>query len=297
LQLSRYRPQCDFDVCLDGRRSARVCGFFLCVHDYTPWHHWRVKFDELAAIYQHNLVSLSLRRRGVPRTNKPRTKQPRQDQNKRLAQRSNSGPPAEPKAARGRPKHRPRAGGVPTRGGDQKAGHAGRATRQGGGNTQATAQPDRGRPPQSGAPNTRGSREWAGKDRPKAGHEGPHAPEGATSEEKREREPAPRPREEPRMPRNGGRVKAPARKQPIVISRYIRHADGASGARACRIGLHPEWLGGHCEVRGWSCEVRGWSCEVWAGLGAAKKCKKSVKKCKIICIYGKFFVPLHRIWK
>ena len=36
-------------------------------------------FDELAAICQHNRVSLSLRRRGVPRTNKQRTKQPRQD--------------------------------------------------------------------------------------------------------------------------------------------------------------------------------------------------------------------------
>ena len=29
------------------------------------------------------------------------------------------------------------------------------------------------------------------------------------------------------MPRNGGRVKASARKQPIVIFRYVRHADGA----------------------------------------------------------------------
>ena len=39
----------------------------------------------------------------------------------------------------------------------------------------------------------------------------------------------------------------------------------------CRIGLHPEWLGGHCEVQGWHCEVLGWSCEVlgWIrrGLG------------------------------
>ena len=30
---------------------------------------------------------------------------------------------------------------------------------------------------------------------------------------------------------------------------------------------------------------------------SAKKCKKSAKKCKNICIYGFFFVPLHRIWE
>ena len=142
-------------------------------------------------------------------------------------------------AARGRPKPRTGAGGVPTRGGDQKAGYAGRATRQGGGNTQATAQPDRGRPPQSGAPNTRGSREWAGKYRPKAGHEGPHAPAGATSDGKRDREPAPRPREEPRMPRNGGRVKASARNQPIVIFCYVRRADGAPFMAGVPQGLTP----------------------------------------------------------
>lgn len=47
-------------------------------------------------------------------------------------------------------------------------------------------------------------------------------------------------------------------------------------------------------------EVWGW---FWRGLDGdgvsevVKKCKKNAKKCKIICIYQIFFVPLQRVWE
>ena len=80
----------------------------------------------------------------------------------------------------------------------------------------------------------------------------------------------------------------------VLRNGYIRRADGASGARARRRGLHPAWWEGIARIRGWS--WRG----LWDGFGEVPgglwvvmvmvKCKKMQKKCKKMQEY------LH-IWK
>lgn len=69
-------------------------------------------------------------------------------------------------------------------------------------------------------------------------------------------------------------------------------------------GLGVVLWAGSCVALGWfwgGCGLR-WVCAEHGGMNRnapifAEKCKKSVKKCKIYCIYGKKVVPLYRIWE